>query len=135
MHLVKAAKAFPQAKFYSLSTGRNIYRTTFFRLQFTSTSPVFTRQNTFEKKLGKMLNKQIIEFELRKPEPCSRTCILTPGYFLDKAKNLKENLQVDFYLLLKYCCRQCTLLSPTWAKSLTTLNTKCKVLNMFWIKL
>ena len=29
---------------------------------------------------------------------------------------------MDYYLLLKYCTRQCTLLSPTWAKLLTKLN-------------
>ena len=34
-------------------------------------------------------------------------------------KNSKENLRVDYYLLLKYCMRQCILLPPTWAKSLT----------------
>ena len=56
--------------------GVTIYRT-IFQLQFTSKSPVFTRQNTFEKKrLGEVLIEQIIEFELRGPGPYSRTCIL-----------------------------------------------------------
>ena len=54
-------------------------------------------------------------FELRGPE-------LT-GCFHDKAIISKENFRVD-YLLLKYCRRQCTLLSPTRAKSLTKFNPK-----------
>ena len=52
-----------------------------------STSPAFTRQNTFEKKLaGEMLTEQIIEFELRGPGPPCRTCTPTTGYFRDKTK-------------------------------------------------
>ena len=35
-----------------------------------------------------------------------------------------ENIRLDCYLLLKYYRRQCTLLSPTRAKSLTKLNLK-----------
>ena len=31
-----------------------------------------------------------------------RTCTLTTGYFLVKAKISKENLRVDYNLLLKY---------------------------------
>ena len=31
----------------------------------------------------------------------------------------KEILWVDYYLLLKYCRRQCVLLPPIWTKSLT----------------
>ena len=71
-----------------------------------------------------MLIEQRIEFELRGPRPCSRTCTLTTGYFHDKTKISKANLQVDYCLLLKHCMRQCTLLSPTWAKSLTKFNSK-----------
>ena len=44
--------------------------------------------------------------------------------FMTKQKSVKEELQVDYYLLLKYCGRQCILLPPTWAKSLTKLNAK-----------
>ena len=33
-----------------------------------------------------MLIEQIIEFELRGPEPPSRTCSHKPGYFYDKTK-------------------------------------------------
>ena len=71
-----------------------------------------------------MLIKQIIEFELRVPSPPGRTCTPTNGYFYDKTKISKENREVDYYLLLKHCTKQCTLLSTTWAKSLTKLNLK-----------
>ena len=65
-----------------------------------------------------MLIKQVIEFQLRGR---SRTFTPTTRYFYDKTK---ENLRVDYYLLLKYYTRQCTLLSPIWAKSLTKFNPK-----------
>ena len=48
-----------------------------------------------------------------------RTCTPITDYFHDKTKISKENLWVDYYLLLKSCHRQCTLLSPTWTKSLS----------------
>ena len=48
------------------------------------------------------------------------------GYFYEKTKISEENLRVDYYLLLKYCPRQCTLISPTWAQSLTKFNPKMK---------
>ena len=48
-----------------------------------------------------MLIEQIIEFDLRVPESLDRTVTLTTGYFYDKAKTSKENLRVDYYLLLK----------------------------------
>ena len=66
-----------------------------------------------------MLIKQIIEIELRGPEPLGRTCNLVIGYLHDKTKISKENLRVDYYLLLKYCRRQYALLPPTWTKSPT----------------
>ena len=67
---------------------------TIFQLQlFASTSPVLTRQHTFEKKLAReIFSEEIIEFELRGPRPCSCTCTLTTDYFHDKTKMLKENL-------------------------------------------
>ena len=34
--------------------------------------------------------------------PLDRTCTLATGYFHVKAKITKENLRVDYYLLLKY---------------------------------
>ena len=83
------------------------------------------RQNTFEKKLArKVLIEQIIEFELKGPGPPGRTCTPITGYFHDKTNIFKQNLRVDYYLLLKYCRRQCTLHPPTCAKSLTKVNTK-----------
>ena len=66
-----------------------------------------------------MLIEQIIELQLRGPEPPGRTCTPITGYFHDKTKISKENLQVDYYLLLKCYERQCTLLSLIWTKSLT----------------
>ena len=46
-----------------------------------------------------MLIEQIIEHPLKGPGSPGRTC--TP---------FKKNLRVDYYLLLKCCKRQCTLL-------------------------
>ena len=60
-----------------------------------------------------MLIEQIIEFELMGSGPPCRACTSTAGYFYDKTKTSKKNLRVDYYLLLKYCTKQCTLLSPT----------------------
>ena len=77
-----------------------------------------------------MLIEQINEFKLSGPGPSGRKC--TTGYFYDKTKISKENLQVDYNLLLKYCTRQCILLSSTLAKSLTKVNPKYKILNVFW---
>ena len=71
-----------------------------------------------------MFNEEIIEFELRGPGSLDRTCASTTGCFQDKTKSFKENLRVDYYLLPKYCRRECTLFSPTWAKSLTKFNPK-----------
>ena len=71
-----------------------------------------------------MLLEQIIEFQLRWPRHPGRTSSSTTGYFPDKAKITKENFRVDYYLLLKYSTRQCTLLSPARAKSLTKFKPK-----------
>ena len=49
-----------------------------------------------------MLIEQIIKFELRAP---GRICTPATGYFYDKTKISKENLRVDYYLLLKHCMR------------------------------
>ena len=70
-----------------------------------------------------MLTERIIELQLRGPWPPGRTCTPITGYCHDKTKISKENLQVDYYLLLKCCKRQCTLLSPTWTRSLTIIFT------------
>ena len=58
-----------------------------------------------------MLVEQIIELQLRGPGPPGLTCTSITGYFYDKTKLLKENLRVGFHLQLKWCTRQCTLLS------------------------
>ena len=49
-----------------------------------------------------MLIEQVIEFKWRGLGPLDRTCTLTTGYFHIKTKISKENLRVDYYLLLKY---------------------------------
>ena len=66
-----------------------------------------------------MLIERIIEHQLRGPGPPSQTYTPVTGYFHDKTKIAKENLRVDYYLLLTCSKRQCTLLPPTWTKSLT----------------
>ena len=79
-----------------------------------------------------MLIEQIIEFQLRGPGPPDWICTPATGYFMTKQKSLTENLPVDYCLLLKYCWRQCTLLSSAWAKLFPKLIPKCKISNMFW---
>ena len=48
-----------------------------------------------------MLIEQTIELQLRGPGPSGLTNTLLTGYFHDKTKISKENLRVDYYLLLK----------------------------------
>ena len=64
-----------------------------------------------------MLIEQIVELQLRRSGPPGLTCTSITGYFHDKTKVSKENLQMGFHLVLKYCTRQCTLLPPTRTKS------------------
>ena len=67
-----------------------------------------------------MLIEQIIEFELRGLGPLkfkfnntfARTYTPTTGYFYEKTKISEENLRVDYYLQLKYCTWQYTLIYP-----------------------
>ena len=77
-----------------------------------------------------MLIILIIEFELREPGFPGRTCTPTTVYFHDKTKISKEDLQVDYYLLLKCCTRQCTLLSQPGLNHLLNLTSKCKILSV-----
>ena len=65
-----------------------------------------------------MLIEQTIELKLMGPGPPGRTCTLINGYFHDKTKISKENLRIDYYLLLKCSTKQCTLLPSTRTKSL-----------------
>ena len=69
-----------------------------------------------------MLIEQI--FDLRGPEPLNRICTPITGCFHDKTIISTENIRLDCYQLLEYRRRQCTLLPPTWAKSLTKFNPK-----------
>ena len=64
--------------------------------------------------------EQTIKLQLRGPRPPGRIYTPITGYFHDKTKISKENLLVDYYLLLKCSKKQCALLLPTWInKSLT----------------
>ena len=67
-----------------------------------------------------MLIEQI--FELRGPGAPGRVCTPISGCIHHKTIISKENFRVYCYSLLKYCTRQCTLLPPTWTKSLTKFN-------------
>ena len=62
-----------------------------------------------------MIIEQIIELDLMGPGSPGRICTPITGQFHDKTKISKQNLGVDYYLLLKYCTRQCFLLPPIWA--------------------
>ena len=78
-----------------------------------------------------MLMEQIIENELRGPlVPWPYVCSTT-GYFHDKTKISKKNLQMGCYLLLKYCWMQCALHSQSGPNHLQNLTQKCKILNVF----
>ena len=66
-----------------------------------------------------MLIEQTIELQLRGPGPPGQTNTPITGYFHDRTKISKENLRVDYYLLVKCSKKQCALLPPTWTKSLT----------------
>ena len=79
-----------------------------------------------------MFIEQTIKFEFRGLVSLGRVCTPATGYFYDKTKISKENLRVDYYLLLKYCSRQCTLLSHTRAKLRTKFNTKMQDFKMLW---
>ena len=82
-----------------------------------------------------MLIEQINELEFRRPVP-GRTCTPITAYFNDKTKISKKNLRVDYYLvylLLKYCRRQCALLTSSYLGQITqNLALKCLILNVFW---
>ena len=71
------------------------------------------QQNTFEKKLT-TVRGMLIEQNFDGPLAVY-VCTPITDCFHDKTKISKENFQVDCYILLKYCSRQCTLLSSTWA--------------------
>ena len=68
--------------------------------------------------------EQIIEFELSGSGPPGRTCTPKLVILMAKQKSIKGYFRVDYCSLLKYWKRQCILLPPTWAKSLTKFNFK-----------
>ena len=81
-----------------------------------------------------MFIEQNIKFEFRVLVPLGRKRTPATGCFYDKTKISKKNFRVDYYLLLKYCSRQCTLLSHARAKS-QNLTPKCKILKCFGLNL
>ena len=82
-----------------------------------------------------MFIKQTIKFEFRGLVPLGRVCTLATGYFYDKTKISKENLRVDYYLLLKYCTRQCTCFPLPGPNYLQNLTPKYKIVNCFGLNL
>ena len=85
------------------------------------------------KKLATVRGMLIEEiFELRGPGPPGRICSSITGCFHDKTIISKENLRLDWYFLLNYCRRQCTLLSHYLGQITQNLTQKCKLLNVFW---
>ena len=80
-----------------------------------------------------MMIEQLIKLQLRGPGPPGRTCTPITNYCHDKTKISKENLRVDYYLLLKCCKRQFTLLPLPGPDHLQLkLTPKSKMLNVFW---
>ena len=79
-----------------------------------------------------MLIQLIIEFKWKGPGPPGGTCTPTTGYFHDKIGICKKNHRLSYYLLLKYCSSQCTLLSLPGPNHLQNLAPKCKILKVFW---
>ena len=54
-------------------------------------------------------------------------------YFLDKTKISEEYLRVDYFLQLKHCWKQCTLLpSIPGPNHLQNLTPKCRISNVVW---
>ena len=74
-------------------------------------------------------------FELRGLGLPGRICTPTTGCFHDKTIISKENIRLGFYLLLKYCMRQCTLLPLPVPSHLQNLTPKCKILSLLWTKI
>ena len=71
-------------------------------------------------------------FKLRGPKPPDHICTSIAGCFQDKTVISTENIRLDIYLLLKYCRRQCPLLSLPGPYHLQNLIPKCKILDVFW---
>ena len=80
--------------------------------------------------LRKMLIEHIIRLELRVLGPWPFVCSTT-DYFYDKTTISKQSSRVDYHLLLKYCRKQCTLLSLLGPNHLQNSTPKCKILNAF----
>ena len=80
-----------------------------------------------------MLIEEIIELQLRGLGPPNQTCTPITAYFYDKTKTRRENLRVDYYLLLKCSTRQSALLPlPRLNHLQLNLSPRCQMLNVFW---
>ena len=77
-----------------------------------------------------MLIEQITE--LRGSGPPGRICTAITRCFHEKTIISKENIRLDYFLLLKYCRRLCTLLPLPGPNHLQHLTPKCKIFNVFW---
>ena len=73
-----------------------------------------------------MFIEQIIEFELRGSGPPGRICIPKTGYFCDKTKSSKANLEANYYFMLKILQKAMHLGFP-WPgqNQLQNLSKKC----------
>ena len=80
-----------------------------------------------------MLIEQTIKFEYKSLGLLGRTYAPKLVIFMTKQNSLKEDLRVDYYLLLKYGRRLCILLPPTCAKSLTKFNAKMQDFKVFGV--
>ena len=95
---------------------------TIFQKQFSNsppTSPVFTHK-IFKKKLAMENADWTNHWTLIEGAWAPWPNMYSYNWLFSwQNKISKENLPVDYYLLLKCCKRVCTLLPPTWTKSVT----------------
>ena len=71
-----------------------------------------------------MLNKQIIEFELRGPRPSGHACTHTKGYFHDKTKGKSLSELLLAAKILQKAMYLASLDQGQRAKSLTKINSQ-----------
>ena len=80
-----------------------------------------------------MLIEQIIDFELREPEPSGRTCTPTTGYFHDKTKISRNIFQRITLLFTAKILHEAMYRAYPYLDQITNkFNTKCKFFNVFW---
>ena len=72
--------------------------------------------------LWKCSFSKLLNFNWGAWRPLTVHVLLQLTIFMTKQKSLRKIF--DFYLLLNYCNRQCTVLPATWAQSLTKFEPK-----------